>query len=246
MGGHDNDLVGLGSVVFMTARMLRGAPSVGALDCSFAVRDRTFHSMEGDFMSLPRLAPWLLLAASLLACSDSARVVAPTRLTAAAAALADKESTGNDESPQSVVGEAVFEPTDQGVSDVHYSLEGKRHKNGVVDGEFKMSLIRDGQRESYKGEVFCFGLVGNTAHVSVKVVRSGNPNVLPGQYLMFTVVDDDQSGPERGNHSPDLTSFFFRTDAAAIAEVNCDFGNSLRMYPVRGKFELHPEPAAAN
>ena len=194
-------------------------------------------------MSLLRMSSLALIGASLLACSDTASVVAPTRTLAADAALAaDRESNGNDVTKQSVVGEAIFDPTDQGVSDVHYSVEAKRHKNGSVDGEFRMKLTRDGSREDFKGEVSCFTIVGNSARLSVRVERSNNPNVKPGQYLMFSVVDDDQTSKERGNHSPDRTSFFFLAEKA-LAEYHCALGLNFATYPVRGKFELRPEPA---
>ena len=197
-------------------------------------------------MSFLRTSSLAFIGASLLACSDAATVVAPTRKLAADAALAaDKESDGNEGTKQSVVGEAIFDPTDQGVSDVHYSVEGKRHKNGNVDGEFRMKLTRDGSREEFKGEVSCFTIVGNSARVSVRVERSDNPNVKPGQYLLFSVLDDDQS-PETKGRSPDRTSFFFRFDNQAAAEFHCAFGMNFPTYPLRrGHFELHPEPKGA-
>jgi hypothetical protein len=163
-------------------------------------------------------------------------------LAADAAPAADRVSDGNDVTKQSVVGEAIFQPTDQGVSDVHYSVEAKRHKNGNVDGEFRMKLRRDGASEEFKGEVSCFTIAGNSARLSVKVERSDNPNVKRGQYLMFTVVDDDQGPKERGNHSPDLTSFFFLGEQVT-AEFHCAMGINFSTYPVKGKFELHPEPS---
>ena len=197
-------------------------------------------------MPFLRTSSLAFIGASLLACSDAASVVAPTRKLAADAALAaDKESNDNEGTKQSVVGEALFDPTDQGVSDVHYSVEGKRHKDGKVDGEFRMTLMRDGSREHFKGEVSCFSIAGNSARVSVRVERSDNPNVKRGQYLLFTVIDDDQSPKTKGT-SPDRTSFFFRFDSEAAAETHCTFGMNFATYPLRrGHFELHPEPKGA-
>src|SRR6476469_7020393 len=126
-------------------------------------------------MSLFKMSSLVLIGASMLACSDTSSVVAPMRtLTPDAALAADRASNDNDVTKQSVVGEALFQPTDQGVSDVHYSVEAKRHKNGNVDGEFKMTLMRDGSREDFKGEVACFTIAGNSARVSVRVERSDN------------------------------------------------------------------------
>src|SRR5436190_17256244 len=123
-------------------------------------------------MSLLRMSCLAFIGSSLLACSDAANVVAPTRPLAADAALvADRQSSSNDVTKQSVVGEALFEPTDQGVSHVHYNVEAKRHKNGTVDGEFRMDLMRDGSREEFKGEVSCFSIAGNSARISVRVER---------------------------------------------------------------------------
>ena len=194
-------------------------------------------------MSLPKMGSVLLVGATLLGCSDAASVVAPTRMSASDVALAaDRVSTGDDVSKQSVQGEALFEPTDQGVSDVHYSVEAKRHKNGSIDGEFRMRLTRNGNPERFSGEVSCFGIVANTAHVSVRVERSTNPDVKTGDYLIFTVQDNDQPEKSKGKHPLDKTSFFFLGDES-LANLHCTLGLNVAMYPVvDGQFELHPEP----
>jgi hypothetical protein len=100
----------------------------------------------------------------------------------------------------------------------------------------------DGTTQRFRGTVSCFTIDGTDARISVKVERSENPNVRPGDYLTFTVQDNNQPFTRKAKKTPDQTSFFFLADSA-LAQHHCDFGLNLTMYPVqKGQIELFPEP----
>ena len=190
-------------------------------------------------MSSPKLA-FVFVLGALVGCTDAPTVLAPSRISASDVTLSADREDGGDGGKQAVEGAAVFEPTDQGVSDVKYSVEAKQHKNGKVDGEFEMSLMRRGTREQFKGEIACFTVVGTDAHISARVERSSNPDVRVGDYLIFTVRDNDQVHG-KGKPAPDQTSFFFLGNES-LARIHCAVGLNVAMYPVvHGHFELRPE-----
>jgi len=191
--------------------------------------------------SLSRLGSWVLVGAALAACSDTPRVVGPTRITAADAE-ANSASTSSTARRQFVFGDALFEPADQGVSHVRYVVIAVRKKSGLTVGEFEMRLLRGTNRERFNGDVSCFTIDGNTARIAVKVEESNNPDVKPGDFLIFTAQDNNDPSQKRADRVADQTSFVFLGDAS-VAQFHCDVGFSVTMYPLeRGQIELIPNP----
>lgn len=136
---------------------------------------------------------------------------------------------------QEVTGHARYLVTPEQNAFEAYSLSAIRHANGAVTGEVQIRSAINGGFKIH-GEVACFTIVGNSARLAAKVTKSTNPNVAPGAYLFWSLVDNG----EGANHSPDLSTQFFLADQV-LASYHCSTGvTPLTFFPVmRGNLQVH-------
>ena len=115
-----------------------------------------------------------------------------------------------------------------------YSNEAKKDSDGAVKGRFEVRQDAAAGDFRISGDIACLTVVGAAARVAGLVSKSTNPDVHPGQYLVWSEVDND-GGPK---HAPDLSSDLFLAEQA-IAQFHCDNGLTLPpMHAVRGNLEV--------
>lgn len=135
----------------------------------------------------------------------------------------------------SVDGHAAFEiPGLPGFFD-EYSVNAKRRAGGSVVGELELRQQRYDGEYHIHGTMLCVTATGSTARLAARVDRSDHPDVHPGQYLAWTVTDNDANDHDR---RPDLSTQFFLYDQT-VAQFHCDVGLNIGpQTPIRGHIEV--------
>lgn len=169
-----------------------------------------------------------------LGCADqtASRVTGlrPTELSA------DRASDGADgKAVQAIHGHADFVASVVASGEIRYEVEAKQSVAKGTQGEFEWMGVSE-PRFRIHGTVFCFTVVGNTAHIAGLVEHSSNPNVHPGDYLVWSFVDNDAT-----KHGPDLSTAALRVPQE-VGVAQCAGGvNTGPYFPVRGRLEVSPE-----
>ena len=148
---------------------------------------------------------------------------------------ADRSANGGDERTlQAIHGHADFIAQVVASGEIRYEVQAKQSAKGT-HGEFEWKGVSE-PTFAIHGDVFCFTVVGNTARVSGVVTHSSNPNVKPGDYLIWSFIDNDAT------HGPDMSTAALRV-TQPIAVAQCAGGQNTGPYvPVRGRLEVYPEP----
>lgn len=175
--------------------------------------------------------------AFLASCSANSTDAITRPLTAADAAVSlDKGQGTENKLTQSVDGHAAYAVTIVPGETEEYSVNAKRRADGTVFGELELKQQRAGAQYHIRGVMACITATGTTARLAARVVYSDQPNVQAGQYLAWTVVDNDVN--DHDHHQPDLTTEFFLFDQVA-AQLHCDSGFNLApLYPIKGHLEV--------
>ena len=136
---------------------------------------------------------------------------------------------------QEVTGHAWYLVTPEQNAFEAYSVSAVRHSDGAVTGELQIESAINGGFEIH-GHVACFTIVANSARLAAIVTKSTNPNVVPGDYLFWSLVDNGEG--ER--HSPDLSTQFRRADQA-LGMYHCATGvTPEQFFPVvHGNLQVH-------
>jgi hypothetical protein len=123
---------------------------------------------------------------------------------------------------QSVTGSAYFHiPSEQNGVET-YTVSAIRHRDGSVSGESELrSDIGGGFR--IRGPIACFGVTANVARLAMRVTESTNPNVVPGNYLIWSLADNG----EGTRQAPDATSQVYRVYLEEEATYHCAVGMNI-------------------
>ena len=171
-------------------------------------------------------------------CSDSAR-----KLTAPVAAQAlsfDQTQGPKQEVIAGVTGHAEYAVTATPGITEKYEVTAERRADGRVTGELELKQTRNGDMFRIHGTLFCVTVQGTLARLAARVDRSTLPVVRPGDYLVWSVQDNDLSGHEQ---RPDMSTEFFLYDGT-VAQAHCDVGvNDGPFYPVEGHLEVRDRTA---
>jgi hypothetical protein len=173
----------------------------------------------------------LALFAVIVGCSE--RVTAPSR--AIAAESADRFAGSDNDVTKAVTGSAYFHIPSEENAFESYEVSAIQHRDGSVSGQAE---IRGGMGGGFEvhGETTCLGVTGNNARLAIRVTRSTNPNVVPGNYIVWSLADNG----EGRKSAPDLTSEVYRV-TQPDAEYHCAVGmNILATLAVeRGNLQVH-------
>ena len=178
-----------------------------------------------------RKASTLLIAIALVGCGDQAgRSITSPRLSPASGSGIGTDRGAADET-QKVEGHGEF--VSFGVP-TRYSNEAKRSTDGVK-GHFEIEQSAGAGEFHIIGDVMCLTVTGTSARLGGVVEKSTNPDVHPGEFLVWSLVDNDASP----KHSPDMSSDLFLESDKAVAQFHCDNGLTLPpLHPVKGHFEV--------
>lgn len=175
---------------------------------------------------------------ALVGCSDSAR-----NLTAPAAipTLSLDQSPGpKQEVIYSVTGHAEYAVSATPGITEKYEVTAERRADGRVTGELELKQTRNGDVFRIHGTLVCVTVQGTLARLAARVDRSTLPVVHAGDYLVWSVQDNDVGDHEQ---RPDLSTEFFLFDGT-VAQAHCDVGvNVSPFYPVDGHLEVRDRTA---
>jgi hypothetical protein len=188
-----------------------------------------------------RMSIRLLFLATGLAftgCSDSVgNVTAPARTLSPSL---DQSPGPKQEVIFGVTGHAEYAVSaTPGISE-KYEVTAERRADGRVTGELELKQTRNGDMFRIHGTMVCVTVQGTLARLAARVDRSTLPVVHPGDYLVWSVQDNDVGGHEQ---RPDLSTEFFLFDGH-VAEAHCNVGvNVAPFYPVDGHLEVRDRTA---
>ena len=181
-------------------------------------------------------APAIVLVLALVACGDqSTRDITSPRLSPGSLSglSADRNAAG----PEGMVaGHAEF--ISMGIP-TSYRTEAK---GDSVDakGHFEIQQLVGSNQYRISGDVMCLAVVGTSARLAGHVAKSTNPDVRQGEFLVWSVLDND-AGPK---HSPDMSSDFFLASERSVAQFHCDRGLTLPpMHAIKGRMEVRTKHA---
>lgn len=181
----------------------------------------------------------LATAVALAACSDNASVN-PTGPKAGQAANFDKNSEAQHEVIMSVTGHAEYDVTATPGIQEKYEVTAERRADGRVTGELELKQTRNGEEFRIHGTMVCVTVQGNLGRLAARVDRSTLPVVHAGDYLVWSVMQNDAKGREG---KPDYSTEFFLYDRT-VAEAHCDVGvNVAPFYPVKGDLDVRNRTA---
>lgn len=139
---------------------------------------------------------------------------------------------------QSVDGHAAFDVLAFPGEREEYSVNAKSRANGEVFGELELKQERNGQHYKIHGTMFCLTTDGDAARMAVRVDRSNHPDVDVGQYLGWSVVDNDVTHHEKNS---DLSTEFYLFDAASAQAYCRTVLFAAPFYRVKGHIEVRNE-----
>ena len=190
-------------------------------------------------MSAARCTVLLLAGLAAVACSDnsSKSLTGPQRSPQQALSF-DKLSEPSHKVVAGVTGHAEYDvAATPGITE-KYEVTAERRADGRVTGELELKQERNGQTFHIHGTILCVETAGTVARLAAKVDRSTLPVVIPGYYLVWSVMDNDVNDHER---RPDFSTEFFLFDqnSQSVAASHCTSGvNVGPFYPVKGHLEV--------
>jgi hypothetical protein len=104
-----------------------------------------------------------------------------------------------------------------------------------VTGELELKQTRNGDQFRIHGTIVCVTVQGKLGRLAARVDRSTLPVVHSGDYLVWSVMDNDAEG---SNRKTDFSTEFFLFDRT-VAEAHCNVGvNVAPFYPVKGQLQV--------
>ena len=185
-----------------------------------------------------------VLAMAIVGCGDSS-ATRPTPATVVAPSL-DKSSDANGRGVEQLVTGAasinvpLFDNANQS-----YVVAAKERGDGAFFGLMDLVQSLGSTRNVMKAETYCFTIVGNTGRMAARVTQSTTPDVVPGSYLIWTVMDnhpanDGDNKAKAGKSAPDMSTAVFRVNTAAEADWHCLVGIDLApFFPVKGAINVN-------
>lgn len=182
-----------------------------------------------------RLVLFMAGSVFLAGCSDNSSpdLAAPSRSVDPTASF-DRQNQGTNVT-QSVDGHAAFDVAAAAGEREEYSVNAKARANGEVFGELELKQQRNGQEFTIKGTVACLSTNGDAARLAARVDRTNHPDVHVGQYLAWSVVDNDVKDHDR---KPDLTTEFYLFNQADAQAYCRTVLFAAPFYPVKGHLEV--------
>lgn len=179
------------------------------------------------------IAVVVLLGVVASSCSDaSSRGI--TNPSTATKTLSPSFSVDRRSEP-SVTGAGEFVLTN--VGNVHEFIQNTaiQRADGSVDGEFLLRNDFQGGQWAV-GRIVCVGVFGNRANLAGVIVRSSTPVAPPGNYLLWSLIDNG----EGRKAAPDLISNVFEFSSESVALDHCNHPIDVgTLYPVQeGNYQV--------